>query len=197
MARPREFDEDQALDRALEVFWKLGYANTSLDDLTKAMGIQRGSFYNTFGSKRETYLRALMRYADVMTSGGPYSQVAHMEPGLDSLQHMFSQYIDSVTGGKPYPGCFFVHASKEHRGDDPEIQRVIQLGIGRMQAFIEKSIEVAQKAGDLPPHLDPHATALAFMSLAWGLHVMADAGVPKKALVDAGRQLFAMSRTAV
>ena len=70
MARPREFDEAAALDRAMEVFWKQGYQNTSLDDLLEAMGIQRGSFYNTFGSKRETYLRAIDRYVEIMADGG-------------------------------------------------------------------------------------------------------------------------------
>jgi TetR/AcrR family transcriptional repressor of nem operon len=55
----------------MEVFWKQGYENTSMNDLLDAMGIQRGSFYNTFGSKKETYLRALDRYGQFMPEGGP------------------------------------------------------------------------------------------------------------------------------
>jgi general secretion pathway protein D len=64
MARPREFDEDAALDRAMDVFWRQGYQGTSTDDLMQAMGIGRGSFYNTFGSKRDVYLRTLDRCRD-------------------------------------------------------------------------------------------------------------------------------------
>src|SRR5262245_6778969 len=62
MARPKEFDVDDALDRALGTFWRKGYEATSVHDLVAAMGIQRASLYGTFGDKRELYLRALRSY---------------------------------------------------------------------------------------------------------------------------------------
>ncbi len=195
MARPREFDEEQALDRAMEVFWRKGYRNTSLDDLLEAMGIQRGSFYNTFGSKRKTYLRALTRYSDFMTDGGPYSELTQQEPGLPALYALLEKYLASVTGDSLVKGCFFTHASKEHRGSDPEVKQAVLAGVDRMQRLIKESIEVAQEEGQLPPEVDTSSMALLFMSVAWGLHVMAEAGVPREDLMSAGAQLFAMSRS--
>jgi len=62
MARPREFDRDEVLDRALGVFWDRGYESTSIDDLVGAMGIGRASLYNTFGSKHDLFVEALDRY---------------------------------------------------------------------------------------------------------------------------------------
>src|SRR3954447_7401012 len=62
--RPREFDASEALDRALEVFWRKGYEGTSLDDLTRAMGINRPSLYAAFGNKEELFKKALDRYAE-------------------------------------------------------------------------------------------------------------------------------------
>ncbi|UCD24831.1 MAG: TetR/AcrR family transcriptional regulator [Gemmatimonadota bacterium] len=196
MARPREFDEEQALDRAMEVFWRKGYRNTSLDELLDAMGIQRGSFYNTFGSKRKTYLRALNRYADFMTEGGPYSELAQQKPGMPALFGLLKQYLASVTGDSLVKGCFFTHASKEHRGDDPEVKQAVLNGIARMKELIRESTEAAQREGQLPPDIDPDSTALLFMSVAWGLHVMAEAGVPLEDLMAAGSQLFGMSPSA-
>lgn len=194
MARPREFDEEQALTRAMEVFWKKGYRNTSLDDLLDAMGIQRGSFYNTFGSKKETYLRAIDRYSKFMFNGGPYTQVAQMEPGFGALAAMCDSYIDSVTGDTEPRGCFFAHVSKEHRGDDPAIQQAIAKGIERMRGLVKRSIEAAQRDGDLLEQVSAEGMAMLFMSVAWGIHVMAEAGIPKEDLKTAMSQLFVMSQ---
>jgi AcrR family transcriptional regulator len=194
MARPREFDEGQALDRAMGVFWKKGYRNTSTEDLLEAMGIQRGSFYNTFGSKRKTYLRALNRYTDFMTEGGPYSELEQQEPGLSALKALLVKYLESVTGDSLVKGCFFTHASKEHRGEDPEVKQAVLAGVDRMQGIIKHSIEAAQRDGQLPPGVDTGSAALLFMSVAWGLHVMAEAGVPLEELMAAASQLFTMSQ---
>ncbi len=194
MGRPREFDEEQALERAMQVFWRRGYQNTSVDDLLKAMRIQRGSFYNTFGSKKETYLRAIDRYPKFMFNGGPYTQVAHMEPGLGALAAMCDSYIDSVTGDVEPRGCFFAHVSKEHRGDDPVIQQAIIAGIEQMRGIVKRSIEAAQRDGDLPGEVSAEGMATLFMSAAWGMHVMAEAGVPKEDLKRAASQLFVMSQ---
>ncbi len=194
MARPREFDEEQALARAMEVFWKKGYQNTSLDDLLEAMGIQRGSFYNTFGSKRETYLRAIDRYTEFMFNGGPYTQAAQLEPGLGVLATLYANYIDSVTGDTKPRGCFFAHVSKEHRGDDPAIQEAVLAGINRMRGLMKRSVEAAQRDGDLPEEVSAEGMATLFMSVAWGIHVMAEAGVPKEDLKTAASQLFVMSQ---
>ncbi len=194
MGRPREFDEAEALDRAMEVFWKKGYQKTSLDDLLDAMGIQRGSFYNTFGSKKETYLRAIDRYTEFMSNGGPYAQAVQQEPGLGALVTLCDTYIDSVTGDAEPRGCFFAHVSKEHRGDDPVIQQAILKGIDRMRGIVKRSIEAAQRDGDLPEEVSAEGMATLFMSVAWGIHVMAEAGVPKDDLKTAASQLFVMSQ---
>lgn len=197
MARPRTFDESEALNRAMEVFWKKGYQSTTTDDLMEAMGIQRGSFYNTFGSKKDVYLRTLDRYVEVMTEGGPYTELAQADPGIDALETMFSRYVESLVGDAGPHGCYFVHVSKEHRGADPEIQKAIQEGIDRMKVLITRSIEAERERGNLPSDVDPGSAALLLMSVAWGAHVMMEAGVPKEEVVRAARQLFDLARTPV
>ena len=93
MVRPREFDRDEVLDRAMRVFWEKGYAATSTDDLLAAMNIGRQSLYNAFGDKRRLYLEALERYQANSTSGhlgrlnGAASPLAGIEALLLGLIH--------------------------------------------------------------------------------------------------------------
>jgi TetR/AcrR family transcriptional repressor of nem operon len=192
MARPREFDEEIALERAMDVFWRRGYQATSTDDLMEAMGIGRGSFYNTFGSKRKVYLRTLDRYLDVLEEGGPYRMLREMEPGSEALQALLGSYLDSVASEHGNHGCYFVHVAKEHRGEDPEVQKAIQAGIARMKAIMTDHLRIAQQQGILPDHIDPSQAALLMMAVAWGSHVLIEAGVEQDDALSAARVLFEM-----
>jgi TetR/AcrR family transcriptional repressor of nem operon len=193
MARPREFDEDIALERAMDVFWRKGYLATSTDDLMEAMGIGRGSFYNTFGSKRKVYLRTLDRYLDLLEEGGPYRMLREMEPGGEALQALLGSYLESVASEHGAHGCYFVHVAKEHRGEDPEVQRAIRAGIGRMRKILTDHMKVAQEQGILPDHIDPSQAALLMMAVAWGSHVLMEAGVEQDDALSAAKVVFEMT----
>ena len=190
MARPRTFDEDQALDRAMEVFWKKGYQATSTEDLMVAMGIQRASFYNAFGSKKKVYLRTLDRYLKLLAKGGPYKVLFESEPGVDALQAMMTQYIESLTGENRVHGCYFVHVAKEHRGEDSEVTGAIQNGIVRMRRILADHVEAGVERGVLPSGLDSEKIALLFMSVAWGSHVLIEAGVSKEEVLASSKTMF-------
>jgi TetR/AcrR family transcriptional repressor of nem operon len=193
MARPREFDESEALDRAMDVFWRKGYQGTSTDDLMEAMGIGRGSFYNTFGSKREVYLRTLDRYLELLREGGPYRMLFEMEPGADALRALTQSYLASVASEGGAHGCYFVHVAKEHRGEDPEVRRAIQKGIAQMREILTDHILAAQEQGVFPAHLDPAKAALMIMAVAWGSHVLIEAGASKDDVLEMTGLLFEMS----
>ena len=89
MARPKAFDVDQALERAMELFWRQGYLATSLPDLVEHMGIGRQSLYDTFGDKRQLFLQALDRYAAVMI-GGALGRLEEPGASLDDLKSSFT-----------------------------------------------------------------------------------------------------------
>jgi len=194
MARPREFDEEQALDRAMDVFWRKGYQGTSTDDLMEAMGIGRGSFYNTFGSKRGVYLRTLDRYLDLLREEGPYRALFETEPGADALRALTQNYLSSVASEGGTHGCYFVHVAKEHRGEDPEVRRAIRKGIAQMKEILTGHMRVAQEQGILPAHVDPAKAALMMMAVAWGSHVLIEAGASKDEVLDMTGLLFEMNR---
>jgi TetR/AcrR family transcriptional repressor of nem operon len=177
----------------MDVFWRKGYQATSTDDLMNAMGIGRGSFYNTFGSKRATYLRTLDRYLLLLQEGGPYKMLLEREPGSDALESMLGSYLDSVASENGAHGCYFVHVAKEHRGDDPEVTAAIRRGIARMRVILADHIRAAQQQRVLPNHVDPEKMALLMMAVAWGAHVLIEAGVDKTDALGAAQLLFAMT----
>lgn len=192
MARPREFDEDVALDGAMDVFWKQGYGATSTDDLMEAMGIGRGSFYNAFGSKRAVYLRTFDRYLAQLRKSDLYHRLFEMEPGGEALQEVLAGYLESVASERGTHGCYFVHAAKEHRGQDPEVQAAILRGIAGMKDVLIAHMQAAQREGLVPPHVDPARAALLMIAVVWGAHVMMEAGVGKDDVMSAAHALFEM-----
>src|SRR4029077_803517 len=106
VGRPRSFDIDLALDRALNVFWRKGYEGTSLPDLTKAMRINRPSLYAAFGNKETLFHKVIERYA-----AGPaaYFEAALLQPTARAVvEHLFRGSVDLLTDRRHPGGCLAV-----------------------------------------------------------------------------------------
>src|SRR5713226_5030737 len=124
MARPREFDANTALDRAMEVFWSKGYGATSLDNLCEVTGLSRSSLYATFGSKRNLLLRSVDRYVELRT---PRIAAALAQPLSihDAFASLARQFIDQIVAGPGRRGCFLGNCAAElPRGDRAALARV-------------------------------------------------------------------------
>src|SRR5215471_7179983 len=107
--RPREFDTDKALDRALEVFWRKGYEGTSLPDLTEAMGINRPSLYAAFGNKEQLFRRVIDRYVEGPAS---YFRESLAEPtARGAAERLLTRSIDLVTDPQGPGGCLLVQGA--------------------------------------------------------------------------------------
>src|SRR5262245_30757068 len=106
MGRPREFNEEEALDRALEVFWRRGYEGATLPELTAAMGINRPSLYAAFGNKETLFRKALARYV-----AGPagYVKVAMDQPtARAAVERLFAGSVAALTDPRNPGGCLVV-----------------------------------------------------------------------------------------
>src|SRR6266404_467975 len=109
LGRPRAFDIEKALERALQVFWEKGYEGTSLSDLTEAMGINRPSLYATFGNKESLFKKVLDRYGS-----GPAAfmrEALEMPSARAAVERLLRGTADLVTGSSNPPGCLAVHAA--------------------------------------------------------------------------------------
>ena len=194
MARPREFDEEQALDRATDVFWEKGYKRTSLGDLLEAMGIQKGSFYNTFGSKRDLYVCCLERYRDVhMMNLGPFGDVVRaIAEGPEALRAVFSEHLDALVAGDSSAGCFVASAALENREHVPDVLDVTRPSVQTAAGILTEAISEAQQTGAMPTGVDPATVATMMMTMGYGSQVLAAAGVSKETLLSSLDTILAM-----
>ncbi|BCB77482.1 TetR/AcrR family transcriptional regulator [Phytohabitans flavus] len=154
--RPRAFDEDAALDRALEVFWRQGYEGTALSDLTAAMGINRPSLYGAFGNKEALFRRVLDRYVD---GPGGYSAAALAEPrARDVVARILGGAVE-LTTDSGHPGCLSVRNAQACGPECEQVRRAVvdrrNAGLAALRARLER----ARDEGDLPPGADPAALA--------------------------------------
>ncbi len=142
VARPKEFDPDAAVDAALDTFRRQGYEATSIDDLTAACGIGRGSLYGTFGSKDELYLRALERYQEA-EGGRARSCLAGDAPVRERVRELFERFAADSLGDPDNRGCFVLNAAAERAPHDPQVARRVREGIAGMEKALAEELRAA------------------------------------------------------
>ena len=196
--RPRAFEPEVALGRALDVFRDGGFAATSLDDLSAAMGINRPSLYGAFGDKRDLFLKAYARYrAEV---GEQFAKA--FDPALtlrQSLETIFTTALHLYLAGENGPrGCFTVMTAGSEAMADPEIRAVAQRAIDTTENAAGKLFARAVARGELPADAD---TALFVQLIAGAIHsiaIRARAGFPRASLEQiCGRVVDLICRGAI
>ena len=185
MTRPKAFDREGALTRALELFQAKGYEATSIQDLVNAMGIGRQSLYDTFGDKEALYREALGRYI----AEGPQAILVALESPLP-LRRAVSVVLEGVVARLGSPGCrpcFIAHAALDRAGSDGWTAQCVRNGYQDCLTLWEHRFRRAQAEGDLGAHHDSRILGLVFQSTIYGLQVSALAGVPRPDLEAAVR----------
>lgn len=183
--RPRSFDADQVLDRARAVFWNLGYAATSLDDLAAATGLNRPSLYAAFGDKHALYLAALERSRREMVAG--VSAALSIEAPLRRvLELIFDRGVEVYRAGESgQRGCFLVSTAVTQAVDDPEARTLLGRFIVETDALFATRFE--QDRTQLAPGLDPQAAGAMANATFHTLSIRARAGADEAALKAVGR----------
>ena len=178
--RTRQFDVDEALDRALEVFWARGYEGATLPELTRAMGINRPSLYAAFGNKEELFRKALERYLT-----GPQSFVgeALKQPTARGVtEALFSGFIRMQRGRDRARGCLVVQGALACGEEAEPVRRELaRLRQAAVTAFRER-FERAVQDGDLPKGTDCAGLARYVATVLNGLAVQAASGATEKDL---------------
>jgi TetR/AcrR family transcriptional repressor of nem operon len=178
--RPRSFDENAVVERALDVFWSRGYHGTSLPDLLGATKLSRGSLYAAFGDKRALFLLALDRYiADAL---------ARLDVELDSggaalagIRACLAGYVERTSGVKGRRGCLLVATTMELTTHDPEVAHRIRRFFKAMGARLAAAFARAKALGELADGVEPSSAAHLLICVAEGLRVVGKTGAERAA----------------
>ena len=191
MGRPRSFDTDQAIDKAMQVFWTHGYEGASLPDLLDGMGLTRGSLYKAFTDKTTLILRVLDDYEGKAVQAGVALLTDPAIPnGADRIQTMFTNSYRAVTHGDRR-GCLLCTAAAGPSMYDDEIAQAVSTGLGAMRNGIDEALKASPKHKDLD---DDERGALADMLIAqyMGLRTMARARLDEETLENVVRSVRAL-----
>jgi TetR/AcrR family transcriptional regulator, transcriptional repressor for nem operon len=180
MARPREFDRDEALKRATAVFWAKGFESASTEDLLAAMQIGRQSLYDTFGDKRRLYLEALGRYQAASVS----SHIALLESEISPIAGIRKMLMALATADPAFRalGCMGVGAISEFGQGDAEISTMGRSSAMVLDAALERAVRAAKARREIGREVDEKGAVHFIQSTMLGLKVSAKAGLDTAAM---------------
>lgn len=173
MARTLEFDLDNALGKAMRLFWKSGYTGTSLRDLLKSMGIGEGSFYNTLKSKKHAYLESLKHYN--ATVGRQRGEALFGAPTAKlGVRALFQSVLDCLDDPKaPSRLCLMAGSITREVLSEPELRRYVQQQLSMLAEGMISRLTADKESGLLPPDFDPQIVVPIIITYLQGVFRMA------------------------
>ncbi|HXS51468.1 MAG TPA: TetR/AcrR family transcriptional regulator [Usitatibacter sp.] len=178
--RPREFDRDQALARAMEVFWSKGYEAASLADLTRAMGINPPSLYAAFGDKENLFIEAVHRYHENVRQSCPYAG----EPTARAAVARLLTELATLFTDRSHPaGCLAVMAMVTSSTSSARLQRMLADERANARARLRERIQLGVKEGDLPAATEISALTEFYAAVIMGMSLCAREGATRKSLL--------------
>ncbi len=179
MGRPREFEIDDAIEKATGLFWLKGYEGTSLNDLTKTMGITPPSFYFAFGSKEALFKTVLERY---FVKQGKITEAAFRKPTARAVAtHLLRGYADVLTDPHHAPGCLVINSALPCAIGDP-VREWLAKHREEMRTLLRDRFAEARRRESFPAGMDADALARLVLVIAGGMAVEAQSGASRKDL---------------
>ncbi|HEY7636469.1 MAG TPA: TetR/AcrR family transcriptional regulator [Gemmatimonadales bacterium] len=181
MPRPKSFDEDAMLDRAMELFRERGYEGTSLADLEARLGLGRQSLYNTYGDKQAFFLKVLDRYQREI-SGATLARLTAPDAGLKEIQAYFRTAVRSLSAPGTRRTCLIVNTILERGSKDPDTLLHCNHARAGLERAFRRALAQAKSRGELARDLDVEATATFLVVQNYGLNVLAKTGAAREEL---------------
>ncbi|WP_341908868.1 TetR/AcrR family transcriptional regulator [Ferrovibrio terrae] len=181
MARPKAFDTEAALVRAMELFWEQGYAATSMEQLVTAMGIGRQSLYDTFGDKHRLFMAAMDSYC-AMLEAAMLKPLKAPDAGLQALHETGMGIIDFLIQFPKRRACLMANTTLELAPHDAAVATKVRAHMDNMAAAFRHALGNARARGEIAASADVDALAKYLVGMAHGLMVMAKSGADRDTL---------------
>lgn len=180
--KPLSFDRAEVLGKAMELFWARGYEPLGVSELLEGMGIQRQSFYNTFGSKEELFIEAFELYCRVV--GERFTALfASAKTPLGALHNMFD-FLEGMVKQGGCTGCLIGNTIAEFGGKDSKVAQAAEGAVKANEDMLYGAFEAAIASGELPSARDPRAMAGTMIALNQGLALMSKSSKSEKELLS-------------
>ena len=177
IGRPKQFEREDALEKAMQLFWSQGYQATGVQDLVEHMGIGRQSLYSTFGDKRRLFVEAVAHYGRTVGESLVKTLDAPRPP-LANIRKAFTIWLEMATSR----GCLLGNAAIERCPHDPEVATGVRSLLGTTEKALRRALDRAVETGELEPETDTRALAAFLVAAGQGLIVMGKAGASRAKL---------------
>jgi TetR/AcrR family transcriptional repressor of nem operon len=191
MVRPRQFDPAQVDEALLDVFWSRGWAGASIEELTQATGLLRGSLYAAYGSKEDMFRAAIRRYAADLAAA-----IATEKTGLDGAAHVLDTVVRLTVRDPERRGCVILNAIPESRALSPELRQELQDALASMQALLRKRVREAL-AGARRSDLDVEPLVAMLFAASVAIRVLGRAGQDRRFLQNIARGAIDAARRSI
>jgi TetR/AcrR family transcriptional regulator, transcriptional repressor for nem operon len=175
MSRPKEFNPDDAVEKAMQVFWHKGYEATSMEDLLTGMDLNRGSLYDTFGDKRQLFLKVIDRYCTTFV-GSKFSLLDQPGPALPTLRRFIHGMIEGALADPQRRGCLIANTVMELAPHENEIAGTLRHALKMVEDTFFRVLARAKQQGELNSQKDPRTLARFLTTMMQGTIVMIKAG---------------------
>jgi AcrR family transcriptional regulator len=200
MARPRSFDRDHVLHAAERQFRTSGYHGTSVDDISAATGLGRGSLYATFDGKHGVLLQAMGGYSARLGQSAPEALAGPDEGALERLRGFLLRAVDGVPLADDVPAapdraaaaCFAAKMALELGASDPEVERLASTCFSAVATAVAECVRAAQRSGDIDPGADPDDLAYLLLTIIRGIDVAGACGQSPARLASIAESAFAL-----
>ena len=183
MARKKDFDEDELLEKATNLFWRKGYNATSAQDLVDELKINRSSLYNTYTDKKTLFQKALKKYQDQQTAA-MINMLSRADDPEKAIKKVFDDLVKESKEDTVARGCFMVNTAVEIAGHDPEIGSLVRANNLSVEDALTVVIEKGQKMGQFSTQNSARAYARFLFGNINALRVIVRSGADKSALDD-------------
>jgi AcrR family transcriptional regulator len=192
MVRPREFNEASVLSAAEDAFWLGGYEGTSLDDLTSATGLGKGSLYGAFGTKHDVFVRVFDDYCDRIVAVVANALTGPSETAMDRLAAYLRSVATRTAGDVDHRGCLLAKGTAELAGRDPVIAARASAAFAALEAILARTLRQARRHGDLTTVASVPALARTVLATLRGMEALGKAGASLRTLRDVADTTIAL-----